>query len=227
MLKYGFKNAIALNGTSVPETIVELCQKKTVVLFVDGDRGGDLIIKEMLTVAEVDFVTKAPDGKEVEELTKKELHKALRSKVTAEQAKHDMSFVERGRRSVLPRRDAPRREIPRRDTRDHREPRREPRQQGIPPAERAKFKEISESLIGTRGAILFKQNMDVLGKVPVAELQTTLENVHDVYAVVFDGVIEPETVKAAEQAKVQRLVAMESKVKPSESRVVLATIGEL
>ena len=52
LLKNGFKNAISLNGTSVPQTIIELSRKKEVTVFVDGDRGGDLIIKEMLIVAD-------------------------------------------------------------------------------------------------------------------------------------------------------------------------------
>ncbi|MEK6904271.1 MAG: DNA primase DnaG, partial [Nanoarchaeota archaeon] len=50
LLKNGIKNVIAMNGTSVPETIRELCRRKVVTAFVDGDRGGDLIIKEMLEV---------------------------------------------------------------------------------------------------------------------------------------------------------------------------------
>ena len=87
LLKHGIKNCIALNGTSVPETIKELSRKKNVTLFVDGDRGGDLIIKEMTAVAEIDYVCKAPDGKEVEEITKKEIHKALRGRVAIEQIK--------------------------------------------------------------------------------------------------------------------------------------------
>ncbi|MEM4337053.1 MAG: DNA primase DnaG, partial [Candidatus Woesearchaeota archaeon] len=69
LLKHGFKNAIAINGTSIPDTIKELCKHKETTVFVDGDRGGDLIIKELLSVTEIDFITKAPDGKEVEELT--------------------------------------------------------------------------------------------------------------------------------------------------------------
>jgi DNA primase len=90
LLKHGFKNAIGLNGTSVPPSVADMCAKKTVTAFVDGDRGGDLIIKELLAVADIDFVTKAPDGKEVEEITKKEIHKALRSRITGEQAKLDL-----------------------------------------------------------------------------------------------------------------------------------------
>src|SRR3989338_4104121 len=91
LLKHGFKNAVAINGTSVPQTIVELCGKKVVTAFVDGDRGGNLIIKELTLVADIDFVTKAPDGKEVEEITKKEIHKALRSRISGEQAKLELS----------------------------------------------------------------------------------------------------------------------------------------
>src|SRR3989338_4702928 len=91
LLKAGFKNAIAMNGTSVPETIKELCKQKTVTVFVDGDRGGDIILKELLDTTEIDYITKAPAGKEVEELTKKEIHIALRAKIAAEQFKFEVS----------------------------------------------------------------------------------------------------------------------------------------
>ena len=94
LLKHGFKNAIAMNGSNVPQTIIDLTKKKIVTAFVDGDRGGDLNIKELLQVSEIDFVTKAPDGKEVEELTKKEIHKAIRSKIAPEQAKMDLEHSE-------------------------------------------------------------------------------------------------------------------------------------
>ncbi len=85
LLKHGIKNTIALNGTSVPKTIVELSKKKIVTAFLDGDRGGDLILKELLQVADVDFVARAPKGYEVEELTYKQLTKALRNKMPVEQ----------------------------------------------------------------------------------------------------------------------------------------------
>ena len=91
LLKHGFKNAIALNGTSVPQTIIDLSKEKTMTVFVDGDRGGMLIVQELLSSAELDYVCRAPDGKEVEELAKKEIHKALRSRITAEQARLDIS----------------------------------------------------------------------------------------------------------------------------------------
>lgn len=92
LLKHGIKNVIAVEGTSAPKTIVDLSKKKTVTLFTDGDRGGELIQRELLQVAEIDFVARAPKGKEVEELSKKEIFKALRNKIPAEQVMEYLSI---------------------------------------------------------------------------------------------------------------------------------------
>ncbi|MGC8565322.1 MAG: DNA primase DnaG [Thermoplasmata archaeon] len=93
LLKYGIKNAIAVEGTNIPKTIVDLTKERVVTCFLDGDRGGDLILKELLQVAEIDFVARAPPGREVEELTYKQIVKALRNKMTVEQylATHGMN----------------------------------------------------------------------------------------------------------------------------------------
>ena len=80
LLKYGIKNTIAVQGTNIPKTVQDLSKERTVTVFLDGDRGGDLILKEMLQVADVDFVARAPPGTEVEELTYKQIFKALKYK---------------------------------------------------------------------------------------------------------------------------------------------------
>lgn len=85
LLKIGIKNAIAVEGTNVPPTIQELTKSKVATAFLDGDRGGDLILKELLQTSEVDFVARAPRGQEVEELTQKAIMKCLRNKVPVEQ----------------------------------------------------------------------------------------------------------------------------------------------
>ncbi|MEM0203573.1 MAG: DNA primase DnaG [Archaeoglobaceae archaeon] len=85
LLRHGIRNVIAVEGTNIPKTIIELSKKKTVTAFLDGDRGGELILKELLQVADIDFVARAPEGKGVEDLTLKEILKALRNKVPVEQ----------------------------------------------------------------------------------------------------------------------------------------------
>lgn len=86
LLKYGIKNTICVGGTNVPPEIAELTKKKeTVTAFTDGDRGGELIIKELVQVANIDYIARAPDGKGVEELVQKEIVRSLRQKVPVEQ----------------------------------------------------------------------------------------------------------------------------------------------
>lgn len=84
LLKAGIKNSVAVEGTSIPQTIIDLCRKKTTTAFFDGDRGGDLILRELLEVTDVDYVAYAPRGESVEDLTRKEIIKALRNKVPIE-----------------------------------------------------------------------------------------------------------------------------------------------
>jgi len=85
LLRAGIRNAIAVEGTNVPKAIIDLCKEKTVTAFVDSDRGGDLILKELLQVADIDFVARPPNGRTVEELTRKEVLKALRNKVPVDE----------------------------------------------------------------------------------------------------------------------------------------------
>ncbi|MEM2365144.1 MAG: DNA primase DnaG [Candidatus Bathyarchaeia archaeon] len=87
LLKCGIKNVIGVEGTKIPQTVIELAKNKETTAFLDGDRGGDLILKELLQVADIDYVARAPPGKEVEELTPKEIMKALRDRVPVERIK--------------------------------------------------------------------------------------------------------------------------------------------
>src|SRR3989344_1551945 len=219
LLKHGIKNAIAINGTSVPPTIVELCKKKEVTVCVDGDRGGDLIIKELMGVADIDFVCKAPAGKELEELTKKEIHQTLRARVAVEQAKLDIN----GRGGKAPERAPERQERPQfqKFDRNQRNMREEPRplqkqapvrKVKISDDEKAKFKGMLEDLIGTRGAYILDKDLNILGKVPLTELETTVKSLGSgVYAIVFDGSIDNSLVETADRARVNFLVGMDSK----------------
>ena len=85
LLRAGIKNAIAVEGTNIPETVQELSRERVSTAFVDGDRGGELILRELFQVAEIDFVARAPRAHEVEELSAKQLTKCLRNKVPGDQ----------------------------------------------------------------------------------------------------------------------------------------------
>jgi DNA primase len=87
LLKYGIENAIAVQGAKIPKTIINLCRKKKATAFLDGDRGGDLILKELMQVTNIKYVARAPRGKEVEELNGKQIKTALKNKVPVEKIK--------------------------------------------------------------------------------------------------------------------------------------------
>ena len=81
LLRIGVKNTISVQGTHVPKSVIKLIQTKSpVIAFLDGDRGGSIILSELMQLAKIDFVARAPEGLEVEELTRKQMIKALQNK---------------------------------------------------------------------------------------------------------------------------------------------------
>lgn len=87
LMKHGIQNTIALEGAKVPDTIIKLSREKECTAFLDGDRGGDLILKELMQVTDVKYIARAPLGKEVEGSTAKEIEEALQNRVPMREAK--------------------------------------------------------------------------------------------------------------------------------------------
>jgi DNA primase len=81
LLQYGVKNAIAVEGTNVPPPIADLTTDRTATVFLDGDRGGDLILEELSQVGDIDYVAFAPPDTSVEDLDRSQVYEALQSKV--------------------------------------------------------------------------------------------------------------------------------------------------
>jgi len=87
LLRNGIDNVIAVDGAKIPETIIKLSREKEITALLDGDRGGDLILKELLQVTDIKYIARAPPGKEVEELSLKQIKIALRKKIPIEKIK--------------------------------------------------------------------------------------------------------------------------------------------
>lgn len=197
LLKHGIKNVIAMNGTKCPRTIIDLSKKKQICAFVDGDRGGDLIIKELLNVADVDYIAKAPDGKEVEELTKKEILKCLRAKISVDQLDFYSEIKEKAKKQTKPDQE----KIQEKPTRFYQPT----------PEEKNKLSKVLESIIGTRAAALLNEKLEILGKIPLNELESTLRSVKGaIHSVVIDGKLSRSIYEAAERAKVKNILALDS-----------------
>jgi len=192
MLRHGYKNVIGMEGASVPETIKDLSKKKTVIAFVDGDRGGELILRELLQVADLDYVARAPAGKEVEDLTGKELAKCLRGKVPVEQ--YQLAIGDK--RQEAQRKQEPLREVVAdaiaevQEKVPEKQEEKEPEVVQLPGVDMQKVKAMVEQLQGSLEANILDESWEQKQKVAVRELADTLQNTGEkVHAVVFDGVI--------------------------------------
>lgn len=150
LLKAGIKNAVAVEGTNIPQSVQELSREKVTTAFVDGDRGGELILRELFQTSEVDFVARAPRAHEVEELSAKQLVKCLRNKVPGDQymEMNGLSFEERELGEDPDDREERPRDRRRRDEEDHGRGRKHQRKAAIAPEDE---EERYEKRRGRRG----------------------------------------------------------------------------
>jgi DNA primase len=195
LLRAGIENSIAVEGTNVPESIARLSREKKAVAFLDGDRGGDLILKELLQVARIEKVYRAPSGREVEELTPVEILDILKRE-PAPMQRHE-------------RREERRYEDRRREERRYEEPRYEERR--LPPVEipealGSKTKEVFASINGTLEGVILDEGMSEKAKVPVSELVKSLQYVDGARYVIFDGIITQRLIDASEKAGVKFII---------------------
>ncbi|HEV2137665.1 MAG TPA: DNA primase DnaG [Nitrososphaerales archaeon] len=179
-LRAGIENVVALEGTSVPDSIIELGKKKRVIAVLDGDRGGDLIEKELAQVVRVEKVIRAPPGKEVEDLTPIEVINMLRAE--------KVEPLPSSRRERSTEKPAPK---------------------AIEEAEEpvvAKTRELYSSLNGTLEAVLLDQSLQEIGRFPISELVQKMEGTSGAQYLIFDGIVTQRLVESAAKVGVKGII---------------------
>ncbi len=190
LIRSGIEGVIAMEGVKVPNTIKNLAKRKTMTAFLDGDRGGDLILKELMQVAPPAYVARAPRGKEVEELTTEETKAALNSRHPPGEKPAEAT-------------QKPTRE-PRSRTR--REPRARPRREPAPPKEPSPLLPFVEDLKGTLEAVLLNGEGEQTSRMPVYELVEKLKESEGIQTVVFDGIVTGRLIDAAREKNIETIV---------------------
>ena len=179
-LRAGIENVVAVEGTSVPDSIKELGKKKRLIAVLDGDRGGELIEKELAQVVRVEKVLHAPPGKEVEELTPIDVINMLKS--------------ERLETGTERRRERP----------QERAPERAPEAPDEPIV--VKTREIFPTLNGTLEAILLDEGLHEVGRFPISELVQKMESASGAHFLVFDGIVTQRLVDSATKVGVKGII---------------------
>ena len=212
-LRAGIENVVAVEGTSIPQAVIDLSRKKRIIAVLDGDRGGDLIEKELAQVMKVEKVIRAPDGKEVEDLTPIEVHQMLRGELPGRNPRESrQERSERYERRERPERSErnERRERAPRYERYERAPRAEegpagPATPPVPAPVVDKVKEVFPSINGTLEAMLLDETLNEKGRMPISELVAKLDNAGATY-LVFDGIVTQRLIDAAGKASVKGII---------------------
>lgn len=215
LLRSGVKNAVAVEGTSVPKSIADIAKGKTVIAFLDGDRGGDLILKELAQTIKVDYVARAPTGREVEELTHKEVTKALRNRIPAQQilgkvpAKAKPKEKKRTRRTpekIKKTRRTTTRTTSRPTTRTKVEAKPEPKVKdlGIPEPVLDSAQKIQRTMM----AVIMDEKFKQLKETHVGELANDLQELDKAKALILDGVVTQRLIDIAENRGVELIIGV-------------------
>jgi DNA primase len=179
LLRAGVDNTLAVEGAKIPESVIKLAKERNLIAFLDGDRGGDLIQKELQQVARVSKVYRAPQGKEVEDLTPVQLLDILQGRKERE---------EQPAPAPAPKPVAPKPTVK------------------LPEKVGAKLKEISPDLKDSLEAFIMDDELNVLGHIPVSELATSLEGFKGAKHIVFDGIVTQRLVDVASQSGVSTII---------------------
>jgi DNA primase len=182
LLRNRVNNVIGMNGTKLPAEISRLGETKEITLFVDGDRGGKLIANNVINNAKIVYVAVAPDGKEVEELTGKEILMALRKRVPVS------DFLYRNGSSYE---DSPKAKIE------------------ITPEIKEKLKSSFDKIRGSKSAVILDNNYDSIMRVSSREVGRSLSSIRGpVFAVLIDGPATNPIIRTCDDFGVQFLGAL-------------------
>jgi DNA primase len=212
LLKYGIKNVIAVGGTNIPKTVIDLTKERISTAFVDGDRGGELILKELLQTADIDFVARAPATREVEEIPQKLIMKALKNKIPAEQyaemfdLKIDRKNDKRRGEEKLSKKD---REEKRKDEKSKSASKKDDKNKDrIISDKQKKYGKILDDISGSLKAVLLDEDDNEITKIPVRELTDSLKKSDDIVTVVFDGIITQRLLDIAKSKNVKEIIGI-------------------
>ena len=201
LLRAGFDNAIAIEGAKIDESVTKLTEGKKVIAFLDGDRAGDLILKELQGIENVDKVLRAPMAREVEECTPLEIAEILREVVVVGQHPSSGQQQERKRMNRQVSQEYGDVHSDRQQSKDVPQESREDNDD-ILSIVREVYPQINETL----EAVVLDGSMRTLLKVPVSDVVKKLDNTEGAKMLVLDGIITQRLVEAADKAGIEYVV---------------------
>lgn len=227
LLRAGFDNAIAIEGAKIDESIIKLTEGKRIVAFLDGDRAGDLILKELQGLVMIDKVLRAPDGREVEECTPLEISEILREAVSHTViSSHPKSAMVQDTKIDYKRRgveSAAGANTSGSLTHENKEIFQGEQNQEMLLKVHDIFSEINETL----EAVLLDDSMRILVKVPVSDIVKQLGVSEGGKFLILDGIVTQRLIDVADRAGIEFVVGHRTTANKKPSTVKVHTFQEL
>jgi DNA primase len=231
LLRGGFDNAIAIEGAKIDETVTKLTEGKKVIAFLDGDRAGDLILKELQGLVKIDKILRAPPGREVEECTPMEI---------AEILKDAMPFVSADTQqlsSIQPQQTESR-QTQKRDRQEQVVQQQEEQQTEIIASSNANQQEDAADIVSavrevypqineTLEAVILDSSRKTLLKIPVSDVVKKLNSAEGAKMLVLDGIVTQRLVEAADKAGIEYIVGHRMSDLKKSTDVRVRTFGEM
>jgi DNA primase len=218
LLRAGFDNAIAIEGAKIDETVTKLTEGKKVIAFLDGDRAGDLILKELQGLVKIDKILRAPPGREVEECTPMEIAEILKETMpyVSTNGQQDSSFQPQQFESRQTQKRDRQEQVVQQQQQQQQQSEEQQQtqitansnanQQGdaanILSAIRDVYPEINETL----EAVILDSSMKTLLKIPVSDVVKKLNSTEGAKMLVLDGIVTQRLVEAADKAGIEYIV---------------------
>jgi DNA primase len=231
LLRAGFDNAIAIEGAKIDETVTKLTEGKKIIAFLDGDRAGDLILKELQGLVTIDKVLRAPPGREVEECTPLEITEIIKEVMPIVSVNNP--YIQQPERRSFQRRERQQEQI-------------EEEQQQPPPPQQQEVvsninntlqednpeillavKEVFPQINETLEAVVLDSSMKTLLKTPVSEVVKKLDGTEGAKLLVLDGIVTQRLVEAAYKAGIEYIIGHRTGELKKSSDVKVRTFGDM
>jgi DNA primase len=231
LLRAGFDNAIAIEGAKIDETVTRLTEGKKVIAFLDGDRAGDLILKELQGLVQIDKVLRAPSGREVEECTPLEIAEILKEAIpfistTNLQLSQSLSQTQSDHRQTQKHEKQTQFDIDKKQ-----------QLQAIANDDNFVQKDMPEILSAVREvypqinetleAIILDSSLKTLLKIPVSDIVKKLDSTEGAKFLVLDGIVTQRLVEAADKVGIEYIIGHRTAEIKKSTDIRVRTFGDM
>ena len=233
LLRAGYDNSIAIEGAKIDETILKLTQGKRTIAFIDGDRAGDLILKELQGLVDIEKVYRAPVGREVEECTPleiseilKDVEQFIKDKINDTNTNTVPSNVQQIRNhyridhnqnqstnqdqssSITYNRNFTNQSLSKHNNYDNNEQSQNPDNMITKEDEEVSsiVKTVFQEINETLDAMVFDKSMKRIVKIPISEIMKKISDLKDGNLLILDGIVTPRLVEAANKSGIKYII---------------------